>query len=142
MKSPIKKMNNMNPYLFALSLSIVTSPCFGQLYKKGIDSIKVYYIDLRYKNIEPIKPDMLKRFPITKTSTIIDPKQLSLIRQKLNLLTIDLTQHTYFDTHMLCEFYYKGKRKALQANGDQFYYFNGRYYKPSGDLFALLYPEQ
>jgi hypothetical protein len=124
-----------------MSMALFSSLCHGQIIKSPIDSIRIYYVELSFKNSEVITPDILKQMPITRTALIVDANKLASIKEQINRLTIDSVKPRYFQTYVLCELYLKKRKKQLQMNEEEHYLMKSHYYGHNERLFALIYPK-
>jgi hypothetical protein len=110
--------------------------------QRRIDSIRVYYMDLTYLNITPIKPQWIKTYPITKTFLIQDSLTLQEVRSGLKQLKRSAINFSVFDPRVLCEIYTKRRKRTLLISGVKYIHYRGRIFEPSDSLFKILYPQK
>jgi len=136
-----RKTSDMKCFFYLLVSALGPGIGSGQLLKRQIDSIRIYYASITYKNLTVVSADDLKAFPIAKTRLISDRTTLSLIEKSINHLVPGANKRKYFDTRVLCEIYFGKKIKRLSIDTQKLYLWRSKVYDQSEELFRRLYPE-
>lgn len=131
----LTRKNYKLPILFLTFLSFKTVLC------QKIDSINVYYLPMNFLSHIPVTDhERLKIFPITNYFSVTDTSTLLLISQSIKELEKTDISFKVLDIRIVCELYYKWKKKRLLINGVKYIHYKKRQFKPSEKLLKALYP--
>ncbi len=123
------------PLLFVFIFNFTTALC------QKIDSIHVYYLPQSFLSHNPVtNPESLKGLPIANYFSITDTSNLLLVSQAINELEKSDVNFKVLDIRIVCELYYKKKKKTLLINTVKYIHYRKKQFKPSDKLLKSLYP--